>query len=106
MILPSRYACIRWDEDHAQTWCGESFTWTNRETYLAWVTEWKAELHKRVALIRQLKAQRRDKSLSIAERNGANQHRQLLRIECANLMLLRLMAKKLSAEQRKQRIAA
>ena len=106
MILPSRYAHIRWDEDHAQTWSSESFTWTDRETYLAWVAEWKAELHKRIKLIRDLKAQRRDKSLSIEARNGANQNRQLLRIECANLMLLRMMAKKLSSQQRQQRIAA
>jgi hypothetical protein len=106
MILPSRYAHIRWDEDHAQNWCSESFTWTDRDSYLAWVAEWKVELHTRIKLIRDLKAQRRDKSLSIATRNGANQNRQLLRIECANLMLLRMMGKKLSAEQRKQRIAA
>jgi hypothetical protein len=106
IILPSRYASVRFDEEHAQKWCGESFVWTGRDSYLAWVAAWKAELHRRVADIRSWKARRRDRSLSIEERNLANWHRQALRIECANLMLLRSMAKKLSAQQRQQRLAA
>ena len=61
-ILPSSRARIRWDEEHAQAWIGESFTWTSRGTYLAWVAEWKAELKRRIKEIRNLKATRRDKT--------------------------------------------
>ena len=105
-ILPPRYAQIYWDEEHALKWCGESFTWADRASYLAWVVEWKIELRQRIAEIRRLKAQRRDKTLSIETRNSANAQRQLLRIECCNLMLLRTMGKKLSVEQRNARLAA
>ena len=77
-ILPTRYAQIRWDEEHAQEWCHESFTWTDRESYLAWVAAWKAELHARIDDIRRLKAQRRNTSLSIATRNYANVQREVL----------------------------
>lgn len=105
-ILPTKYAQIYWDEEHAHKWCAESFTWNDRASYLAWVAAWKAELHTRIAEIRRLKAQRRNKALSIATRNYANYQRQLLRIECCNLLLLRMMGKKLSAEQRDTRLAA
>lgn len=105
-ILPPKYAQIYWDEEHALKWCGESFTWTDRESYLAWVATWKSELKARIAEIRRLKAQRRNKDLSIDTRNYANYQRQLLRIECCNLLLLRTMGKKLSIEQRTQRLAA
>ena len=105
-ILPAKYARIYWDEEHALKWCGESFTWTDRDSYLAWVAEWKAELRSRIEDIRRLKAQRRNKELSIETRNYANQQRQQLRVECCNLLLLRMMGKKLSAQQRTTRLAA
>jgi hypothetical protein len=105
-ILPAKYARIYWDEEHALKWCGETFTWTGRDSYLAWVTAWKAELHTRIEDIRRLKAQRRNKALSIEARNYANHQRQLLRVECCNLLLLRMMGKKLSSEQRTIRLAA
>ena len=105
-ILPAKYAQIYWDEEDAAKWSAESFTWTDRDSYLAWVAAWKAELHTRIAEIRRLKAQRRNKDLSIATRNYANNQRQLLRIECCNLILLRMMGKKLSVTQRNARLAA
>jgi len=105
-ILPAKYARIRWDEEHAQKWAPEAFTWTDRDSYLAWVAEWRAELKRRVADIRRLKAIRRDKAETIEARNTANWQRQLLRIECANLFLLRQMAKTLSWQQKKARLAA
>lgn len=105
-ILPTRYARTRWDDDDAQQWIGESFTWTDRASYLAWVAAWKTELKQRIADIRYQKAIRGDKSQEIATRNGANMERQELRIECANLMMLRRLAKALSATQRHQRLAA
>jgi hypothetical protein len=105
-ILPAKYARIRWDEDHAQKWVNEIFTWTNRETYLAWVDEWKAEVKERIIEIRHQKAIRRNKNHTIEDRGMANSHRQCLRIECANMYLLRGMAKKLSYQQKQARLAA
>ena len=105
-ILPAKYAHIYMDEEHALKWCGDNFTWSDRESYLAWVAAWKSELKTRIEEIRRLKAQRRNKSLSIETRNYANYQRQLLRIECCNLLLLRTMGKKLSVQQRDTRLAA
>lgn len=105
-ILPAKYMHIRWDEETIQKWIGESFTWTDRTSYLAWVTEWKAELADRVKEIRRLKAIRADKTADSEVRMNANAERQRLRIVCANLMLLRMLGKRLSAEQRQARLAA
>lgn len=105
-ILPTRYARTRWTDEEAMQWIGESFTWTDRASYLAWVAAWKAELKTRIADIRYQKAIRSDKAQEIATRNGANVERQELRIECANLMMLRRLAKAMSATQRHQRLAA
>ena len=80
----------------------ENFVWTDRADYLEWVTEWKAELKRRIALIREEKAKRRNKSLEVSERNAANWARQLLRIDCYNLLVLRKIGKIRSARQREQ----
>ena len=105
-ILPTKYMHFRWDEETIQKWIGESFTWTDRDSYLAWVTQWKIELAHWVKEIRRLKAIRADKTQDSEVRMGANAERQQLRIVCANLMLLRMLGKKLSAEQRQARLAA
>ena len=105
-ILPAKYAQIYLDEAHALQWCGDNFAWSDRDSYLAWVAAWKVELKTRIEEIRRLKAQRGNKNLSIDTRNYANYQRQLLRIECCNLLLLRTMGKKFSVEQRNARLAA
>lgn len=106
IILPARYARIRWDEEHAQKWTPESFVWTDRDSYLAWVAEWKRELKARIIEIRRQKAIRRNKDETIEARGMANSIRQGLRVECANLFLLRQMAKQLSIQQKQARLAA
>lgn len=82
----------------------QNFAWTNREDYLEWVASWKAELHTRIAEIRRLKAIRRDKGQKTEDRNAANVSRQVLRVECFNLLLLRTEGKRLSAMQRNRRL--
>lgn len=104
MILPTKYARIRWDEEHAQAWISETFTWTDRTNYLVWVAAWKAELKAKIADIKDQKAIRRDPAKTQDDRSAAQSKRHYLRIECANLMLLRMMAKKLAASQRQQRL--
>lgn len=104
MILPTKYARVRWDEEHAQEWIGESFTWTDRDSYLAWVVAWKDELTTRIMAIRSQKALRKDPD--DATRSMAQHERHYLRIECANLFLLRAMAKRLSNQQRETRLTA
>jgi hypothetical protein len=104
IILPEKYAHIRWDEEHAQDWVSETFTWTDRDSYLVWVATWKAELGNRIVAIRRAKAIRRDKTQTDEARGDAQSERQILRIECANLFLLRSMGKRLSATQRKTRL--
>lgn len=105
-ILPPQYMYIRWDEETIQKWIGESFTWTDRDSYLAWVAQWKIELHHWIGEIRRLKAIRRDRTRESEARMAANTTRQQLRTVCANLLLLRMLGKRLSAEQRQARLAA
>ena len=51
----------RLDDDEADALVGV-YAAPGREAYVAWVAEWKKALHEEVALIRSLKAVRRDKS--------------------------------------------
>lgn len=103
-IIPSGYARIRWDAEHAQPWINQCFTWTDRASYLAWVAQWKAELHEKIKDIRDQKAIRRDKTKGDTARADAQQRRQQLRIECANMFLIRTMAKELAGRQREERL--
>ena len=105
-ILPAKYAYVRWDEEHAQKWVHETFVWTDRESYLAWVAAWKLELKAHIVEIRAQKAIRRDKTQTIEARAQANSTRQSLRVQCFNLFLLRQMARDLSIQQKKARLAA
>jgi hypothetical protein len=77
-----------------------NFTWQNRDDYFDWVKQWKQQLHTMIAQIREFKAIRRNKTLDIAERCLANEHRQYLRVVCSNLLLLRRLGKIKSAKQR------
>ena len=100
-ILPAGYARIRWDAEHAQPWINQCFTWTDRASYLAWVAQWKAELHAKIEDVREQKALRRDTSKDQA---AAQSERHYLRIECANMYLIRQMAKELAGRQREERL--
>lgn len=81
-------------------------SFSGREEYLAWVAAWKAALKERVESIRAEKARRRDTSLEVHERNGANNERQALRVEACNLVALRLAGKRRSSAARAARLAA
>jgi len=108
MILPPRYKSARLDEDdiHDLHQKGEIFTWTDRDNYLQWISDWKAVLKEQIAEIRRMKAIYRDPSLDTEARAMAQSERHYLRIYCANLFLMRRMAKQLSATQRRSRLAA
>lgn len=94
----------RWDDDDLLTsGIAQNFAWTGREDYLEWVASWKTELARRIARIRALKAIRRDKSNSLEARNSANLSRQFERIQCHNLLMLRIKGKEESRRQRDHR---
>ena len=104
-ILPTKYARIRLDDETSEPLTTELFTWTDRDSYLAWVAEWKRELRQRIDAIRRHKATRRDSTKEDTARRLAQSERHYLRIECANLFLIRQMAKQFSAQQKQQRLA-
>jgi len=108
MILPARYKSTRLDEEdiHDLHQKAEVFGWTDRESYLTWVSEWKAVLKEQIAEIRLMKTIYRDPSQTAEARALAQSERHYLRIFCANLFLLRQMAKQLSAKQRQSRLVA
>ena len=102
-ILPAKYARIRWDAEHAQPWIHQCFTWTDRESYLAWVAQWKVEIHEKIKDVREQKVLRRD---TTEDQAAAQSKRHYLRIECANMYLIRQMAKQLACQQREERLRA
>jgi hypothetical protein len=105
IILPSQHARTRWDADGAQAWVSETFTWTDRVSYLAWVTAWKEQIDAKIGEVRRLKAVRRNPDTD-QQQSEAQSALHYLRIECANFYLLRRMAKQLSNTQRMQRLTA
>jgi hypothetical protein len=81
----------------------DNFKWTGREDYLEWVAEWKTILKSKIAAIREEKIARRNRFLSDEDRNAAQHERQLLRIDCHNLLILRIFGKVQSRRQRDER---
>jgi hypothetical protein len=75
-----------------------NFTWTGREDYLEWVADWKTRLHAMIADIRQQKAAR-PRGTDEARCAAASACFRL-RIDAYNLLLLRRIGKRLSAQQR------
>lgn len=71
-------------------------SFTGRDDYLAFVSAWKAHYKGVVQEIRDLKEERRDKTRSIAARNGANLARQSLRHDARTLIGLRLAGKEIA----------
>lgn len=77
-----------------------------REDYLAFVSAWKADYRGVVEEIRELKAQRGDKSLPIPVRVGANLERQSLRHEARTLIGLRLAGKGIARAHHREKHSA
>jgi len=102
-ILPAKIARTRLDEEDLPD---ELFPWTDRDSYLAWVAEWKAELKLKITEIRRSKAIMRDPERSDTDRAVAQSDRHYLRIETANMFLLRRIGKERSIMQKRQRLAA
>jgi hypothetical protein len=101
LIFPTHHTYIRYeaDIDFPDAW-NKNFIWKDRVDYLEWVADWKTCLKAKIAAIQEEKAIRRDKSRDTSVRNGANQERQQLRIDCFNLLVIRRMGKRCAGEQR------
>lgn len=87
----------RLDEEEADK---VEMNFSSREEYLVWVKQWKIALKEKIQDIRNEKAVRRDKTQDSWVRNSANIQRQMLRVECFNLLMIRQAGKKKGIAQR------
>ena len=80
----------------------KNFIWTGRDDYLEWVADWKTTLQAKIQAIRDCKTIRRNKLANDDDRGMANAERQMLRVDCYNLFLIRTTGKQISAQQREE----
>jgi hypothetical protein len=91
----------RLDDDEAEQHPAISFG--DRESYLAWVVDWKSSWHGVVASIRNAKSIRRDRTRNDEDRFDAQAERLCLRVVAFNHLQLRRAAKVLAFQARQAR---
>ena len=80
-----------------------ALTFTDRESYLAWVAAWKTSWHAAVAEIREAKRIRRDKEKADSDRFQAQMERLRLRVLAFNHLQIRRAGKLRSAQAERRR---
>ena len=83
-----------------------ALTFTDRESYLAWVATWKLSWHATVAAIRAAKRIRGDKSKPDSDRHHAQWERLGLRVVAFNHLQIRKAGKSRATQARTLRLAA
>lgn len=78
---------------------------STREDYVAWVRDWKASMAEVTAACREAKRVRRSTPAETAEHGQAQARREYLRVDAANLLLLRKAARTEGGAQRAARLS-